>query len=710
MTISQNNACQRLSALGLRQEQVHQIIDQVQKWASSNGEEWTCARLKELKVGFIKHLAGQSHDYSWIAHTKGVPKGPFKCLFDVDMRNPKHVQRSLCALMVYSSMVSSKPTKTQWEKFRSSVEDPEPSIQRRLPLPCRRKSKGVLEHSGTIVGGLGMLPASPSRRVPVWDKTSQSTKTVPESNIGAWFPDNISNPWMMSTALEHEDLHRFIARGLRVSNRWGEEWTKSFPDNRPGYPGRVSFIHEPGYKLRPIANPNRILQLYLEPLKRILMKSLREINEDCTHDQDKGVKVVQQWLKDGKTVHSVDLSDATNNFPRDVQFQLIDDLMDITRDWVPLKSRIEVCKKACSAPWSVQDPILQEERMIEWKKGQPLGLGPSFGMFALAHHAVMREIMAPGGTYVILGDDIVINDARVASTYIDFVTSRLGCKVSEPKTLVSNKVAEFAGKVITAETVFHPYKWRETSDRNFVDLVRNLGQGFISLLRPRQRDVISKIAEVPEEYGGLGFNPRGLSYLERSNPKHPLVQLDHDRDLLGQRFLPATNVVKREFEFAAKLHLTDFIRPGAGTLFDPAVHSPNVQWNPQGVRLPNQGRVTYAANQEDRPDPSNERDHPTSNPMDSIHRTLDMKRVKQPEGHTNPDYLVDSVSSDPRGLSQLERLERLLKEGPEDLDQVMENLEYGFDLPPEEKSSEQELSEQDVDVEPNTSQGTGFSR
>jgi len=422
------------------------------------------------------------------------------------------------------------------------------------------------------------------------------------------------------------------------------------------------------------------------------------------------VKVVQQWLKDGKTVHSVDLSDATNNFPRDVQFQLIDDLMDITRDWVPLKSRIEVCKKACSAPWSVRDPILQEERMIEWRKGQPLGLGPSFGMFALSHHAVMHEIMASDGTYVILGDDIVISDSRVANTYIDFITNRLGCKVSEPKTLVSNKVAEFAGKVITANSVFHPYKWRETSDRNFVDLVRNLGQGFISLLRPRQRDVISKIAEVPEEYGGLGFNPKGLSYTERSNPKHPLVQLNYDHDLLGQRFLPATNVVKREFEFAAKLRLVQSQGLGSGTLFDPIVHSPNVQRNPQGVRLPNQGRVTYAANQEDRPDPVNERDHPTSKPIDSIHRTLDMKRVKQPEGHTNPDYIVDSVSSDPRGLSQLERLERLLKEGPEDLDQAMESLEYGSDLSSKEESLDQELSERDIGTDPDTSQGTGFSR
>jgi hypothetical protein len=317
----------------------------------------------------------------------------------------------------------------------------------------------------------------------------------------------------------------------------------------------------------------------------------------------------------------------------------------------------------------------------------------------------LHELGANSGDYVILGDDIAISESRLANKYVDFVTSQLGCKISEPKTLVSNKVAEFAGKVITADMALHPYKWKEVSDRNFVDLTRNLGQGFINLLRPRQRDVISRIAEVPEEYGGLGFNPKGLSYAERSNPKHPLVKFTDDRDLLGQRFLPATNVVKREFEFGLKLHLTKSQSAFSGTLFDPAVYAPHKQRNPQGVELPSQEVPTRSPNPENRPDSRNERNHPPSKPMDVIHNTLDMKRVKLPEDSTNPDYKVDSVESDPRGSSQLDRLEKLLKGDLSDhldseFEQSIEDLEKSLEKSKatEELSEPAPIKKQDTDL------------
>jgi hypothetical protein len=49
--------------------------------------------------------------------------------------------------------------------------------------------------------------------------------------------------------------------------------------------------------------------------------------------------------------------------------------------------------------------------------------------------------------YIILGDDIVIKNNRVAQKYIVLMT-RLGVDISLPKTFVSNDTYEFAKRII----------------------------------------------------------------------------------------------------------------------------------------------------------------------------------------------------------------------------------------------------------------------
>jgi hypothetical protein len=58
-------------------------------------------------------------------------------------------------------------------------------------------------------------------------------------------------------------------------------------------------------------------------------------------------------------------------------------------------------------------------------------------------------------------------------------------------------------------------KWRELSDRNFLEYARFFGPQFIGALRPRQRRVAEVLAPIPEWKGGLGWNPKGLSVEER---------------------------------------------------------------------------------------------------------------------------------------------------------------------------------------------------
>jgi len=316
----------------------------------------------------------------------------------------------------------------------------------------------------------------------------------------------------------------------------------------------VSFIQEPGFKLRAVANPNRVHQLANEPLKKALWKALSRLPQDCTYDQMKGVHQVQDWLKAGLTVHCVDLSDATNNFPLSLQMECARRCLG--ESWEP---NLEYFKYCAEGPWRVKDPELSAEREIRWSKGQPLGLGPSFGIFAYAHHQVvryartraMRENPDSPANYVLLGDDIALVGDTLHQEYLQ-VLGGLGCPVSVSKCLSSDRAAEFAGKVITPDSIISPFKWKETSDRSFMDTARNLGPGSLQLFRKKQKEVIQAIAEIPEDFGGLGWNPKGKSFERRVDENIDTIKaLERDDNLQ-----PYRNQARLEIALQLELGLT----------------------------------------------------------------------------------------------------------------------------------------------------------
>jgi len=89
-------------------------------------------------------------------------------------------------------------------------------------------------------------------------------------------------------------------------------------------------------------------------------------------------------------------------------------------------------------------------------------------------------------------------------------------------------LCEFAGKIILPEGIIPTGKWREMSDRNFIDYVKFFGPQSISMLRPRQRAVVSAISELPEFFGGLGWNPHGKTLDQRVEENLQLIQDDDE--------------------------------------------------------------------------------------------------------------------------------------------------------------------------------------
>jgi hypothetical protein len=520
MTISQSAACRRLSMLGLPKETVHQILNLVDRWKTESGEEWTVNRLKSLKTYYLQQLAGVPEPkLDWVSKRNGKIKGPFGSLMTA--KSGKGITRCLNALMVYSGFTANKVTPTQWNKFHSSVVSPAPSdpdieksIISMVPatgLPLYRGKPTPLTFQDMIFG---------ESRVPL------RKGGVPESQVSDWLPDQTFRPTVMqlitANPLPFAGIYSLLS-SLASSPKGHEAKLASVYFARElSNVGRIGFIQESGYKLRAVANPNRVLQLGLEPLKRAIWTLLRGTDRDFTYAQHKGVEAVQGWLKAGSKVYSVDLSDATNNFPLSLQLMLLEKLLPAP-EWLPY---IKLFGEVSRSPWQCRLPD-GRETSIRWTKGQPLGLGPSFGSFALTHHAVVRlcgltgKSRDPDFDYCLLGDDVVIKGERSYVRYRKALES-MGCPVSEAKTISSDRLAEFAGRVITPSHIIPTAKWREPNDRSFLDLAKALGPKSVPLFKTQQRKVITFLAGLPtpsvykvEGIEGLGWNPQGIPLKDR---------------------------------------------------------------------------------------------------------------------------------------------------------------------------------------------------
>lgn len=533
MTKSQSNACARLCAIGLTEPVRSSILACINKWKEESGVEWTVSRLKEFKLLYVKMLARQPYTPAWISlDGLGRPKGPFNHIFRIPASNKRQIMRAISALMVYSQELSPKVTPQQWKKFSSSVEKPstdsDPNLRRLFPMTGSfRGDRNPIEE----------LSLSPNKRVPIWCFETKTVRTVPETDVGKWFWDNaimalrlglpISNPLGTGVLDPVLQSNPTLAAQLEVFRK------KDAINKAPAFAGKISFLQEPGYKLRAVANPNRVIQWYLEPLKEHLAEICKDNlrrGHDFTFDQSAGAEKVRSWLCDlsPKMIHSVDLSDATNHFP--LRYQ-VDSLMKdrrFDRDFTPL---LEDFVRISRAPWRVWDPRTREEREIRWTVGQPLGLGPSFFLFTSAHCALLDQLA--NGThddYVVLGDDVCIRGDTLNERYRSWLQEN-GVPISASKCLDSLTVAEFAGKIITRCDIFPQPKWRGISDFSFLDVAKMIGPRARSLLQKRQRDVFDIIATLPEWEGGLGMNPKGLPLEDRirlANRVNSLLERESD--------------------------------------------------------------------------------------------------------------------------------------------------------------------------------------
>jgi len=456
-----------------------------------------------LKTCFLRRIAGQPYELPNVATRRDVkgpiPKGPFGVLWDASPGSLKYVTRALNAMMIYSDLTAPVVTETQWKKFHSSVTRPLPSSeavrlisdQIRVPGKMRVSKEVRLKKIEEFVVGKGYSP------------------TFVRDHIEL-FIDSDSGQYLWNEYPQFKEVFNTI--GHTVDTRIGMDdyfgYHEPLTFSRCVDPvGILGYTQEPGYKLRVFASPNIVYQCAMSRLKVQLFTLLQSVGWDCTYNQSSGTDWVKRQLDQGEVVWSIDLSDATNNFPLDLQLDVLQKIGVHPQD-------LRLFRDLSRLPWDVNQG--RDSGTITWTVGQPLGLGPSFAAFALTHgllvHACAQEL-ASQDDFRVLGDDIVIRGDALASKYLQKLEI-LGIPISKDKTIRSRYAAEFAGKVVTRDGILAAVKWRDVSDHSFLDFVHNIGPSSMSLLRPRQQKVAKFISLLPEPTG-FGWNPKGIPFSHR---------------------------------------------------------------------------------------------------------------------------------------------------------------------------------------------------
>lgn len=215
--------------------------------------------------------------------------------------------------------------------------------------------------------------------------------------------------------------------------------------------GKLAFKQEPG-KIRVFAMVDCVTQWLLQPLHLYLFSVLAKIKQDATFDQERGIRIVSKALslKVDKAVFSFDLSAATDRLPLVIQVTILNCIRDgLGTYW----GKILVDRDYLLPKWSGYKKF----STIRYEVGQPMGALSSWAMLALTHHMIVQYCAYSLGykqwftEYMVLGDDIVIYNKKVAMTYAN-VMATLGVGISPTKSLTSKfGVFEFAKRLIGPE-------------------------------------------------------------------------------------------------------------------------------------------------------------------------------------------------------------------------------------------------------------------
>jgi hypothetical protein len=398
----------------------------------------------------------------------------------------KHIQAMLTSL-------SSRPVFVQDQTFRTRIRVPEIKPMEEIsPLAFYSGKKSV--------------------RSPVFGGGSVAQNEHLELELD-WLKDR-SNQWCF---LMYHDFYRPIIEGFSVPR---VKYGSGLPIEMPEGGRLIPLTKDGGWKVRWIASPYRLHQMALKPLGKRLYDVLRSLPWDCTFNQDKAIPILQEQLRKGTTVHSVDLKDATDQFPLNFQLSLLRQFCSGPM-W---QKSLDLFRDLSRSKW------IWSGKELRWQKGQPMGLYPSFPSLAVSHGLLLKHL-CPSEEFLILGDDVVIWNTAAYQKYMSTLHS-WNVPVSKNKCISSNCICEFAGAVITADSVFRNFKWKTIDDENFLDMMRQFGKRYERALTWRQRRVYRAVADLQPPLG-LAHGVTDMVSSVRRTEEFEKVEVERGSRVLG---------------------------------------------------------------------------------------------------------------------------------------------------------------------------------
>lgn len=561
---TQDNLCKGLRACGIPAKQSHQILNTVVKWVDSNGPDWTVARIKALRQWYETSLAGDPKPPEWFRHSKeGCPLGIWNWVFKLP------ISKALGVFSLDTVFYEKQLSVAQKEKFLHGLDGGKTQSMAELRL--------MIEEAGLKPARIKNLPKEmPEIPLPtLFDMNGsvpfkQGHRVVrPEGKLGLALEASVRS-WEDIPEATFEFLGREGLWGYAPLSVLGNEYALELSRKRTDVVGRIGVMQQPELKARIVANPNRITQVTLDPLKTIYMKMAYTLPTDVTFRQEEGVRWCQEQLAAGVTLAGSDLTSASDLINLECSLELVDRVFGLSRI-AGYEDHVSYFEEISRGRWYC--PPL--ETYVQWKSGNPLGTGPSFGLLTLTNNAAAFLSLAmakkchviPSNAlakdyFRVVGDDIVMRAEM--SPYYSKVIEVLGGEVNHSKTLESNKVAEFAGRVITPTSSYlKKVKYCEPSDMSFMSYMSQLGRQAQYFLKPKQRKVWKHLAEVPgvvvdgpwmKDSYGIPFHERYQWYLEEVLPalsrEEPDIDLeDYSMALLRAKLSldEAGRSIKRKF-------------------------------------------------------------------------------------------------------------------------------------------------------------------
>nr|WKR37717.1 putative RNA-dependent RNA polymerase [Leptosphaeria biglobosa mitovirus 1] len=485
---------------------VHQYLNYIDKMREKNGLAYTIKHMKVVKLHITRFICNKplKSNSTYVSLDKDYFPSRFLYLKRFCKTNPDLV----LTLLSYTRALTPNKKETNARKVDiSSIIDPYKGKDYTIPIWF---IKDFISHYGL------------SLSKPVYSNADHylSVKGSPNGK------SSMSSLW--SVASHNENTLEYI-RTIT-----GEFFTEIYNyytkivldynhliDNNKKILGKLSVVHDPELKERVIAMVDYTTQFTLKPIHNQLLNLLSKLDCDRTFTQDP----FHNWQYNSENFHSLDLSAATDRFPIDLQEKLLSYIYDdknFANSWRNLL---------------VDRDFIFEQKSVKYSVGQPMGAYTSWAAFTLTHHLVVHWAAKLCGLdhfnqYIILGDDIVIKNNKVANKYITIMT-RLGVDISQPKTHISKDTYEFAkrwiqkgreisglslkgilnnfkNKHVVYMNIFNYYLRRPHLDIDLLNLIGDLYKGIKVSNRVKSKSTIIKL--LYDFHHSIRFSFNLLSY------------------------------------------------------------------------------------------------------------------------------------------------------------------------------------------------------